>query len=238
MYEYQGKKGFNDLQTINPTLASEWHPTKNGNLLPDMVLAYSSKKVWWLYAYDDPKTGKHFDFEWISDICGRMNGKGCPFLANGNPKVWKGYNDLLTINPSLAKEWHPIKNGDIKPTDVTANSGKKVWWLYPYDDPLTGKHFDFEWEAKICDRNNGSGCPFLTSNPRVWQGFNDLETVDPALASEWNYEKNNPLKPSDITAGSSKRVWWKCKTCGHEWTISVDNRRQGWGKCSRCKHRK
>ena len=231
------KRGFNDLETVNPSLAKEWHPTKNGSLMPYEVSAYSSKKVWWKYSYDDPNTEKHFDFEWISDIYSRMNGYGCPFLANGNTKVWKGFNDLETVNPSLAKEWHPTKNGDLRPVDVTAGSRKKVWWLFPYDDPNTGKHYDFEWEASISDRNSGSGCPFLASNPRVWRGFNDLATVDPVLALEWNYEKNYPLTPSDITSGSSKRVWWKCNACGFEWVISVANRKQGWGKCSQCKKR-
>ncbi|WP_026499256.1 zinc-ribbon domain-containing protein [Butyrivibrio sp. WCD2001] len=150
-------------------------------------------------------------------------------------KVIKGKNDLATTNPTLACEWHPVKNGNMNPTDVTAGSGKKVWWLLSYDDPSTGKHFDFEWEASISDRNSGSGCPFLASNPRVWRGFNDLATVDPALALEWNYEKNYPLTPCDITSGSSKRVWWKCNTCGFEWAISVANRKQGWGKCAKCK---
>lgn len=76
----------------------------------------------------------------------------------------RGYNDLATINPELNKQWHPTKNGYLKPTDVTASSGQKVWWLYPYDDPITKKHFDFEWQAKIYHRNRGNGCPYLVSS--------------------------------------------------------------------------
>lgn len=49
--------------------------------------------------------------------------------------VWPGFNDLATINPKLAAQWHPTKNGDLKPTQVTANSGYKVWWLLHYDIP-------------------------------------------------------------------------------------------------------
>ena len=30
-------------------------------------------------------------------------------------KVFFGYNDLLTQNPELATEWHPTKNGELKP---------------------------------------------------------------------------------------------------------------------------
>ena len=26
-----------------------------------------------------------------------------------------------------------------------------MWWFLPYDDPRTGKHFDFEWEDRIAE---------------------------------------------------------------------------------------
>ena len=76
-------------------------------------------------------------------------------------KLERGVNDLATLYPELAKEWHPTKNGNLKPCDVTKGKVKKVWWLLPYDDPRTGKHFNFEWEATIGDRINGTGCPYL-----------------------------------------------------------------------------
>ena len=65
------------------------------------------------------------------------------------PKATKEYN-LQTENPQLAKEWHPQKNNDLTPSDVTPNSHKKVWWV------CIRKH---EWPARIKDRNNGTGCP-------------------------------------------------------------------------------
>ena len=61
----------------------------------------------------------------------------------------------------MAAQWHPTKNGDLKPTQVTVRAGKKVWWLLPYDDQNTGKHFDFEWKATIASRSAGIGCPYL-----------------------------------------------------------------------------
>lgn len=42
--------GFNDLATVNPELAAYWHPTLNGNWLPTMVTARSSRRVYWLCA--------------------------------------------------------------------------------------------------------------------------------------------------------------------------------------------
>ena len=38
---------------------------------------------------------------------------------------------LLSEYPELIKEWHPIKNGDLKPEEFASRSGKKVWWICP-----------------------------------------------------------------------------------------------------------
>ena len=159
--------GFNDLATINPELAAQWHPTKNGDLKPTQVTANSGLKVWWSLPYDipldypiEPLRGKHFKFEWEASIDNRNKHQSCPYLIG--KAVWPGFNDLATTNPELAAQWHPTKNGDLRPTQVTANSNRKVWWLYPYDDPNTGKHSVFEWQATVYNRNNGTDCPYLT----------------------------------------------------------------------------
>ena len=161
--------GFNDLQTVNPELARQWHPIKNGGLKPTQVTVNSNKKVWWHLPYNVPDDyhikslrGRHFDFEWQAKICNRNNGTNCPYLSN--QAVWTGFNDLTTIIPNIAKEWHPTKNKGVKPTQVVASSKKKVWWFLSYDDHRTGRHFDFEWQARIVDRttNKYTGCPYLT----------------------------------------------------------------------------
>jgi len=132
---------------------------------------------------------------------------GCPFLSN--KRVWKGYNDLATKYPELAKEWHPTKNGRLQPSDVTPGSKVKVWWYLPYDDPETGKHFDFEWQAVIYSRSNNRSCPFLSSPAKeIWRGYNDLETRYPDIAKEWHPTKNGSLKPSEVSHGSGVKVWW------------------------------
>lgn len=234
--------GFNDLQTVNPELAKQWHPTKNGNLKPTEVTANSNKKVWWLLPYDDPKTGKHFDFEWSSTISGRNIESGCPFLYG--KAVLKEFNDLQTVNPELAAQWHPTKNGNLRPADMSFGSNKKVWWLFPYDVPmnysvkhLRGKHYDFEWQATIVERNNRKrGCPYLSGNA-VWKGFNDLQTVNLKLAKQWHPTKNGSLKPTEVTSNSNRKVWWLFpydapKTGKHfdfEWKSKVVNRNAGCG---------
>ena len=243
-------QGFNDLATVNPELAAQWHPTKNGDLRPEGVLAGCAKRVWWYLSYDVPMNypiqhlrGKHFDFEWKTSISSRYRyNLGCPFL-NGKA-LWTGFNDLATVNPKLTKQWHPTRNGDLTPEDVTGWSSRKVWWLLPYDDANTGKHFNFEWQAVIADRNNWErSCPYLDGK-MVCVGFNDLATKNPELAKEWHPTKNGSLTPYDVTENSRKRVWWllpydvpddypvehlRGKHFDFEWETQVRNRSNGAG---------
>ena len=134
--------GFNDLQTVNPQLALEWHPTKNGDLTPEMVQEKSGKKVWWL-----GKCGH----EWQAQIRHRSEGYGCPYCWGRVPV--SGKNDLQSVYPEVAKLWHPTKNGDLNPSRVTKGSEKKVWWL--------GK-CGHEWQRTVKLMVKASGCPYCT----------------------------------------------------------------------------
>ena len=204
-------KGYNDLQTVNLTLASEWNHERNGKLKPENFSANSSKKVWW-------KCNK--GHEWQAVISSRNKGAGCPYCS-GYYAV-KGKTDLQTVNPSLAKEWNYEKNNILTPMDVKPYSNKKVWWKCEKGH---------EWEATICSRNSGNGCPYC-ANQKVLPGYNDLVTLNPKLATEWNYEKNNGLKPIDVMPYSGKKVWWKCNK-GHEWEATISDRTSGRG-CPYC----
>ena len=203
--------GYNDLATVNPKLAKEWNYEKNGELKPDMVMANSGKKVWWIC-----KKGH----EWEASIDNRSRGRDCPFCAN--KQLLKGYNDLATINPKLAKEWNYEKNGELKPDMIMANSGKKVWWIC---------NKEHEWEASVINRNRGTGCSICTGQ-QVYKGYNDLATINPKLAKEWNYEKNDKLKPDMVMTNSNRKVWWKCNK-GHEWQATIYSRNNGNG-CPTC----
>ena len=204
-------RGFNDLITLNQNLASEWHPTKNGNLTPDMVTAGSHKKVWWL-----GKCGH----EWQAGIKDRNQGTNCPYCSGR--KVLKGFNDLATVSLELSLQWHPTKNGDLTPDMVTAENNKKVWWI--------GK-CGHEWQARIADRSRGHGCPYCSGNLTI-KGLNDLSTVNPELAAQWHPTKNGDLTPEMVSAGSSKKVWWR-GGCGHEWEAKITDRSKGCG-CPYC----
>ena len=62
--------GVNDLATTDSEIAAEWHPDKNGDMLPNMFLRTSSQRIWWL-----GKCGH----EWSARIDDRsMYGATCP----------------------------------------------------------------------------------------------------------------------------------------------------------------
>ncbi len=210
--EYAEKE--NSLLISNPELSKEWNFEKNGDLKPEYLTANSGKKVWW-------RCDK--GHEWQSTIVGRNAGHGCPYCAG--KKVLKGFNDLQTVNPALTKDWNYEKNNGLDPVNVTPDSNKKVWWK------CSKGH---EWQAKIAHRNNGSGCPYCSGRYAI-KGENDLQTVNSALAEEWNHEKNDDLKPDSFTVNSGQIVWWKC-TQGHEWQARIADRNRGRG-CPYCSGR-
>ena len=132
-----------NLQTLNPELAKQWHNEKNGDLTPNDVTIGSKIKVWW-------KCEK--GHEWQARVYHRTNGIGCPCCSKKRASI---DNCLQTINPELAKQWHPTKNKDLTPNNVTPSSGKKVWWKCEKGH---------EWEAFIYNRKKGSGCPICYNN--------------------------------------------------------------------------
>ena len=88
--------GYNDLETLFPDVAAEWHPTQNGELTPKIISARNDKKVWW-------KCSK--GHEWQATVASRTDekaGRGCPYCSNR--KLLKGFNDLETKYPDIAKE--------------------------------------------------------------------------------------------------------------------------------------
>ena len=206
--------GYNDLATTNPTVANEWNYEKNIDILPTMISSGSNKKVWWKCS---------LGHEWQAAVVERADrGTGCPYCAN--QKVWIGFNDLATTNPSIASEWNHNKNQELLPTMVSPGSLKRVWWKCS---------LGHEWQATIVKRTTrGDGCPVCSGN-KVYAGFNDLATICPDVANEWHPTKNGTLKPTDVTAGSNKKVWWICRK-GHEWQAVIGSRTLSRAGCPIC----
>ena len=214
----------NSLKDTRPDVAAKWHPTKNGNLTPDMFTKDSHYEAWWKC----PDCGKG----WKRKIQGMtQNINGCPVCSKiqiGETKrkisvQQKG--SLAEKMPELAKEWHKTRNGSLKPTDVTAGSNEKAWWQC--------SKCGYEWQTRVVSRGlKHSGCP-CCAGQKVLRGVNDLATVHPELVKEWHKTKNGNLRPTDVVAGTHKKVWWKCSKCANEWEAEIVSRVNGRG-CSIC----
>ena len=208
----------NSLLALFPEIASEWDYEKNGELTPEMVIPTSPKRVWW-----KGKCGH----SWITGVNSRVNNKtGCPVCSLG--RLCVGFNDLKTLNPVALKYWNYEKNVKVNPEDFTLGSVAKVWWHCN----KCNNDFEMAIFAKVRSPN---ACPFC-SHRRVNRTVTDLLHVKPELAEEWDYEKNKPLTPDQVTFSSSKKVWWLCPK-GHSYSAAVYNRYNGRG-CPICSSKK
>ena len=68
------------LAILSPKVAKEWHPEKNGSLMPSKVFNKSNKTVWW-------QCSKNPDHEWMVVIANRTKGSGCPECVGKKPKM-------------------------------------------------------------------------------------------------------------------------------------------------------
>ncbi|MBR2672166.1 MAG: zinc-ribbon domain-containing protein [Oscillospiraceae bacterium] len=168
--------GFNDLSTTHPLLAQRWDYDKNSPVTPREVF-YGSQKGYW----------------WICDDCGKSY-KMSPNVRTRNSEYYccnrcakkrgsvkkvrtmtESGNTLLSLNPKLAAEWHPSRNGDLTSADVTISSGRKVWWVCPI--------CKFEWQQTVHTRSKGEGCPNCAKS---------LQTSFPEQAVYYYIEKQFP----------------------------------------------
>lgn len=156
--QYAVKKYGNSVSFLYPDIAAEWHPTKNGKLTPNKISKATNKKAWWL-----GKCGHEWQMS-VSDRTStyvRKDGTikkpyGCPFCSGR--RILVGYNDLQSKRPDIAAEWHPEKNGNLKPTDIMCGSGKNVWWL---------GRCGHEWKSTPNKRcNDNDQCPICFKKRR------------------------------------------------------------------------
>ena len=161
---YIFSKGFNDLQTTHPEIASEWSE-KNLPLKPDEVNAKSRKNVWWKCR----KCGN----EWKSVVNARVKGTVCPVCAER--EVLAGYNDLATTDSQLLSEWDYEQN-KLKPTEVSRTSAKRAWWKCRHGH---------SWSMKINERT------ILNKGCRICE--QEYLSLFPALAVSY-YSNKKGLK--------------------------------------------
>lgn len=190
------------LAEEHPELVPQWGTSNE--LSPSDVSSGSHKKVWW--TCEEGHT-------WQATIKNRaLKGSGCPYCEHR--AVLKGFNDLQTLFPEIAKTWSP-KN-EKKPSEVSTRSNADVLWICEHGH---------EWKARVADRTEGHGCPYCAGH-KVWKGFNDLATTHPELVNEWS-DRNEKISPETITYKNRSMVWWHCSRCGNEYKAVVYSKANG-----------
>jgi len=211
----------NSLMEAYPTLAREWHPDKNEGFTPRMFTGGSDFKAWWIC----PQCGMEYE----AAISRRTSGTACPMCGRKKQAAKRRLNCALKSggiqDPHLLEEWNYEKNGDLRPSDLSPNSNAKVWWRC--------KTCGHEWDSMVSNRTHGCGCP-CCANRVVVKGKNDLATLYPELAKEWNCERNDGKTPDSIVPGHNGRVWWTCSRCGYVYCASPSSRTSKGSGCRKC----
>ncbi|MFJ4221863.1 zinc-ribbon domain-containing protein [Curtobacterium luteum] len=205
--------GYRSLADSGRRLAVTWHPTRNGTLTPAQVTTNAKRIVWW-------RCPRGHDFDTRVSIIAR--GDGCPFCRG--LRILSGFNDLATLNPDAAAQWHPTRNGTTTPSEVGIGSDFAAWWRCRHGH---------EWRIAVKVRRN-HGCP-VCANVRIDPDVNSLRVTQPALVAEWHPTMNVRYTPDTIGAGSGRKVWWLCAR-GHHFDQTVISRVQGSG-CRYCRNR-
>ena len=196
-------------------LLLEWDREANAALDPAKLAPSDHTRVAWVCAKGH---------RWTAALSARTgNGTGCPYC--GGQKAVPGETDLATLRPDLLALWHPTKNGALSPRMLGPSSHRSVWWR------CANGH---EWQARVYAVSEGSGCPYCAGS-RPIPGKTDLATTHPALAAEWDAEKNG-CPASSVTYGARAEAWWRC-ALGHSFKTPVYARVRGDG-CPYCSGKK
>jgi hypothetical protein len=146
--EYGKHRVITSLTEAFPEIAKHWHPTANGALKPSEISYGSSEYVWW----NCNKGPDHQWQQWVKNIT--QKGYQCPFCEGYRVSVT---NNLKTLFPALASEWHPKLN-EQKATETLPGSAYKPWWRC-----TSCRH---EWQRECYLRTQRrSACPKCKSYP-------------------------------------------------------------------------
>lgn len=203
------------LLKVRPELWNEWYFEKNDELGLDIYEMTKGKhnKVWWVC----PDCGSPYDMPINSRTGQNQKCSFCRGLRINES------NSLVYVRPNLAKQWHPKKNGDLTPYDVSYRYTKKAWFICVN----CGSEYGCSLVNVTKDNN---GCEYCAGH--AVNETNSLASLRPDIASQWDYSKNGELTPNDVTWCSGRKVWWICEK-GHSYDTTIANRNNGTG-CPYC----
>jgi very-short-patch-repair endonuclease len=223
------------LQEFN--LAKNYGNQYNQNIDPSKLSCGSQTICHWKCSNPNVKCDHHIWQTSVTNRCGvnASGGSKCPFCVHGKCCPC---NSFPTLYPHLVHEFELAMQTDIGKSNcnidlsiVTCSSDRVCWWKC-VDHETCDAHI---WQAPVYSRTRGCKCPFCNGGASgICCQCKSLAIACPELMEEFMFEKNNHIDPYKISYGSSKKCWWQCSTCDHEWCTIIDfrtNRRTGCPKC-------
>lgn len=134
-------------------LAQEWDWERNTGE-PGPTLVAPQHRVAWRCAV--------CGHAWVASVSSRLSDDGgCPACTR-IARSFQGHRrsrSLIDVAPESAMEWHPTLNGRLRPSDVTADSARRVWWQCRHGH---------EWRERVRERTHSvQDCP-VCAEP--WSG--------------------------------------------------------------------
>jgi len=204
--------GFNSLADTHPELATQWHPTLNGDVGPEDLIAGSDRLV--AFQCENGHT------TW-QRVHVRTRGSGCSVCSNR--AVDPAVNSLAALRPDVAAVWHPTMNAPLQADQVTPTTERAAWWQC--------HEKAHAYRMSIARRVKGGTCGVCKR--RYADKTTSLAATHPALAKRWHPTKNGRLRPEDVLSGSGQKVWFRCDR-GHSFrsTVMQQSRNAGCGVCA------
>ena len=125
-----------------PQLINEWDFKKN-TISPYEILKSSRENVHWICKICGHKWQTRVDHRTISKSGCKPCNRQKAYKKTYQTKLSKS-TSLYDHNKFLTRQWHPTKNGELTPKDVSYSSSKKVYWI------CDRGHV---WPSKISNRN-------------------------------------------------------------------------------------
>lgn len=205
------------LAVFHPDLAKELETDLNGEMTAQNIGSGMRSNVWWRC----PDKGHVYD-AWPAQ---RVRGSGCRYCAG--IAAYPGETDLASTHPELVLQLAKEQPEGVSPQNLKSGSSRIVNWVCVSNSKHVYPMSPYE---RI---TNKSGCSYCAGK-RVLHGDNDLKTLFPEVAAEWEYEENFPHRPENFVPGSNKKFYWRCSwTPTHTWIAQINTRTKGHG-CNQC----
>ncbi len=197
----------NNITVQCPELMKWWDWELNTGIEPKTLLKNSNLQVYWKC----PKCA----YSWQAKVMTRVLSKGlCPCCEVHIVKR-TGFNDIVTVLPELAEQFHPTKNGDLKAEQLFVTDLRRVWWHC--------KKCNTDWQTGVSARITGGygnyrmkECPYCAGTAtRV-----PVAQKYPQLRAKYVHEKNQKKFDKLLLSDKSKYLW-HCNICNEDFPATV-----------------